>query len=274
MIDLSNVTLVSIDSASDYESKSNIRLAAISRIVPEILKEIKFGDVLIINPFSKNKELLNIEFEPMWSEFNLSQNPKNIGWLNNYLIKVLPNLIKTEWYLIIQWDGFPINPKSWSDEFFDYPFLGGGHSILNGGFSLRNKDTMIKVSQINETFETGSEDALYSVYLDNKYTTNKKTPFKIKWPDANIIDKFCTWEGSQILDGPSNSFGWHKHSHLSKTQMTRLFHHIGIFSNKEIQKLVSYCLLKEIDIPFKNIEIENLINNFDIEFNNEFFDMY
>ena len=56
MINLESVTLVSIDSAKDYLSKSNIRLAAISKLIPEICKNINFGDILIINPFNKNQD--------------------------------------------------------------------------------------------------------------------------------------------------------------------------------------------------------------------------
>ena len=66
MINLENVTLVSIDSVKDNPNKSNIRLAAVSRLVPEICKHINFGDVLMVNPFNKNKELIEKKFETLW----------------------------------------------------------------------------------------------------------------------------------------------------------------------------------------------------------------
>jgi hypothetical protein len=268
MLDLSNVTLVSIDSAADYEFKSNIRLAAISRIVPEIIKEIKFGDVLMINPFGKNKNLLEIIFEPHWKDFKLGYSPKNIAWLNNYLIKALPKLIKTEWYLIIQWDGFIVNSDKWNNEFFKYPFLGGGHSSLNGGFSLRNTNVMRKISEIENTFETGAEDGFYSCFLDNRWTENKNTPFKIPFPDEQLINEFCLWDS---VNSNIPTFGWHRHKYLSKGNIETMFNKYQIFSLKELNKLVSYCLYKEIQFPVPDNEIIKL---FDMEYNDEFFNNY
>ena len=43
MLDLSNVTLVSIDSAADHLSKNNIRLAAMSRVFRKIIENINFS---------------------------------------------------------------------------------------------------------------------------------------------------------------------------------------------------------------------------------------
>lgn len=270
MLDLSNVTLVSIDSVADHYSKSNIRLAAISRIVPKLLKEIKFGDILMINPFGKNKELLNEDFVPHWKDFPLNKSPKNIAWLNNYLIKKLPHLIKTEWYLIIQWDGFPTNTEQWSDKFFEYHFLGGGHSVFNGGFSLRNTNTMRIISEVDDTFGLGAEDGFYSCFLDNKWTKNKNTPFKIKWAQEDIVNKFCSWDLSKISQY-GDAFGWHRYDRLSKSYIKSRFSSLSIFSDNEIVKLVSYCLLKEIEFKFYET---TPIKLFDMEYNEDFFDNY
>lgn len=269
MLDLSKVTLVSIDSAADHLSKNNIRLATISRIVPEILKQIHFGDILMINPFGKNKHLLDIKFQPHWDDFLLEKSPKNIAWLNNFLIKALPKLIKTEWYLIIQWDGFILNPDMWMDEFFRYPFLGGGDTTLNGGFSLRNTETMLEFLKVNKTFDTGAEDGFYSAFLDIPNVRNKKdTPFKIPCPDVTTINNFCKWDSTNCVD---RTFGWHRHKFLSKFNIERMFGKYQIFSDSEIMKLVSYCLYKEIDYKFLE---ENPIKSFDIKYDNQFFDNY
>lgn len=269
MLDLSNITLVSIDSVTDHYSKSNIRLAAISRIVPKILEEIKFGDVLMINPFGKNSNLLNLPFEALWD----NKNPiKNICWLNNYLVKVLPKLIKTEWYLIVQWDGFPININKWNNKFFEYPFLGGGHSTFNGGFSLRKTETMIEISKVNDSFDSGAEDGFYSCFLDNEWTLNKNTPFKIKWPEEDIVNEFCFWNSSiQNTSFGWPSFGWHRYGYLSKYNMYQMFETYRIFSQEDLKKLISYSLYKEIEYPILD---ESPIKLFDIEYNNEFFDNY
>jgi hypothetical protein len=271
MIDLSNVTLVSIDSVEDHYSKSNIRLAAISRIIPELTKEIKFGDILMINPFGKSKNLLDYDFNPIWKDYRGAGAPKNINWYSNYVVKKLPFLIKTEWYLIIQWDGFPINPHKWSNEFFEYPFLGGGHSVYNGGFSLRHTETMCKMAQTDETFGSGAEDGFYSAFLDNEWMADRETPFKIKWADENVVNKFCHWNSEDKID---NAFGWHRMCFLSKKDIEKAFlHYRNEFNSEEIKKLINYCLIKEIDFDLIESNV-NKIELFDIEYNQYFFDNY
>jgi len=273
MIDLSNVTLVNIDSAADYYSKSNIRLATISRIVPDILKKIQFGDVLMINPFGKNKNLLSYDFEPLWKEIGQEGKtaPLNINWYSNFLIKRLPFLIKTEWYLIIQWDGFPISPNSWSNDFFNYPYLGGGHSLINGGFSLRNTETMLKISQINNSFDAGSEDVFYSCFFDNEWNVNKQTPFKIRWPDEKTVSKFCFWNNE---NKDIEYFGWHRSENIPKVYMNMFFEKTKLFSKQELRLLSAYLSYKEMFFEFDGIDTEKLLKNFEMNYNDEFFNMY
>jgi Protein of unknown function (DUF5672) len=53
--------------------------------------------------------------------------------------------IDTEYVLLVQWDGFIIDPSSWLDIFFEYDYIGAPwpqfseHAVGNGGFSLRSR---------------------------------------------------------------------------------------------------------------------------------------
>ena len=267
MLDLSNVTLVTIDSAADHLSKNNIRLAAISRIVPKLLDKIKFGDLLIINLFGKNKDLLNEKFDTLWS-YNFEQQPRNINWYSNFAVKKLPTLIKTEWYLIIQWDGFPDLrhcEETWDNRFFEFPFLGGGHSVYNGGFSLRNTKIMKDLSTIQETYDTGAEDGFYSSFFQNKYQKNKNTPIKLKWTEDDIVDKFCTFRNyNQTIP----SFGWHRSNFLSDWAIKDMFKWADCFDVKEIDKLLQYC--KSKDFP-THLFVNDYMKFFDMDFNEDFY---
>jgi len=270
MINLKNVTLVSIDSAADFPNKSNIRLAAISRIIPELSKYINFGDLFILNPFSKNKDLLNEKFDTLWPHDWKNSGP--ISWYNNFLIKKLPHLINTEWYLIVQWDGFPRwNECRWNDEFFNYPYIGGGHSLLNGGFSLRNTEIMKKMSECNDSFNTGAEDGFYSKFLDNEFTKNINTPFKIPMPTQKIINDFCFFQDVEYNNN-QNTFGWHRSGFLSKEKIKMMFNQTYLFSEKEIDKLTDYCLLKELRNEIVNLS--GLHSIYNIDYNQPFFDTY
>ena len=269
MLELNNVTLVSIDSAHDHCSKNNIRIAAVSKIHKYLSDKIKFGDYLYINPFNKNKELINEPFEELWPMSNgVGYNP--IMWYSNFLIKRLPHLIKTEWYLIIQWDGFPVNENMWSNEFFEYDFLGGGNSTYNGGFSLRKTETMIELSKIKESFDTGAEDGFYSTFLDNKWMADKPTPIKLKWANTSITNKFCNFYGMNGGLKPNDFFGWHRSPYTSEQFFMEIFRDMHIFSPIEIEKLKLYGLVKSVQ---KELLIDSYIKEFDIDFNSDFFEL-
>ena len=66
----------------------------------------------------------------------------------NILINLLPEVISEEYILIFQWDGFPLVPNNWSDEFLKFDYIGAPIRwdltkdigwIGNGGFSLRSR---------------------------------------------------------------------------------------------------------------------------------------
>ncbi len=70
---------------------------------------------------------------------------------NNIILNHIHNFIKEDYCLIIQWDGFVINPNQWNNDFLDYDFIGAPWSdteIGNGGFSLRSKRLITKVAEL------------------------------------------------------------------------------------------------------------------------------
>lgn len=74
-----------------------------------------------------------------------------------FVLSILPNYIRTKHYLIVQTDGYILNPNAWDDQFLDYDYIGapwehhpkhywpphnnvGPHnSVGNGGFCLRSR---------------------------------------------------------------------------------------------------------------------------------------
>lgn len=267
MLTLKNVTLVSIDSVQDWPDKRNIRLAAISRLVPHILKNIEFGNVLMVNPFGKNSSLLSESIPELWG----NHSNKGVNWYSDFVVKKLPYLIDTPYYMIIQWDGYPVELINWDSRFFEYDFIGGGHSLLNGGFSLRRTRTMREIAKYNNTYGFGSEDGLYSAYLDNKWRSNYKTPFKLKWPWESALIKFALFnQDDWPLGNPLPSFGWHANDSMSRQKISNLFNYLQIFNQEEIKMLTDYYTLK--DLHYK-LDIE-IVKLFQLNYNEEFFKNY
>jgi Protein of unknown function (DUF5672) len=65
---------------------------------------------------------------------------------NRFMLKSLAFHIETDFVLVVQFDGFVINPGAWTDEFLNYDYIGAPmphvrppYSMGNGGFSLRSR---------------------------------------------------------------------------------------------------------------------------------------
>jgi hypothetical protein len=67
-------------------------------------------------------------------------------WYNYISLRLLPAMVDTDFDIIVQPDGFAVNSSAWTDEFFDYDYIGAvwphmapGQSVGNGGFSWRSR---------------------------------------------------------------------------------------------------------------------------------------
>ncbi|HJX58310.1 MAG TPA: DUF5672 family protein, partial [Thiobacillus sp.] len=65
---------------------------------------------------------------------------------SRFVMKDLLRHIETEHVLLIQWDGYVVNPEAWRDDFLDHDYIGArwgfhkdAHCVGNGGFSLRSR---------------------------------------------------------------------------------------------------------------------------------------
>lgn len=62
---------------------------------------------------------------------------------SNFVARKLHNYISTSHVLLVQWDGYMLNPEAWQDYWLTYDFIGAPKAArqgaaMNGGFSLRS----------------------------------------------------------------------------------------------------------------------------------------
>jgi hypothetical protein len=153
-LSLENVTLVSMTSVNIDET--------IFALVHSS-KYINFAKVKLISHV-KPKNL------PSNVEFCYIEKINNINEYSYNMIYNLGNYIDTDYALIIQYDGFVINPNSWKQEFLDYDYIGApwplptdsfsyrdiNNKIVrigNGGFSLRSNKLINLPNKINLPWE-------------------------------------------------------------------------------------------------------------------------
>ena len=171
-LSLPEVTIVSINGKDPEKSIAAIRHSS---------REIDFGRQLLITNRPLPQEVsghIEVQVE------------KSLGSLldyNRFCLLDLHDRIETEFCLIVQPDGFVVNPTLWTDFFLQYDYIGApwnhlksmealqlsGHHgqglpmpiVGNGGFSLRSKRLLQAVAALNPDTTRISEDCVIAVKL-------------------------------------------------------------------------------------------------------------
>lgn len=129
-------------------------------------------------------------FEVQNNDIEIVKIPKisDIKQYSYFIINSLVDYIDTEFCLIIQYDGYILNPKAWTADFLKYDYIGapwrGTKKVGNGGFSLRSKKFLKITSKLNIT-DYHPEDAK----LCNKYR-QKLIDCGIEFAPFELANKF------------------------------------------------------------------------------------
>lgn len=128
-IDLRDVTLCAVDCVTP-------ELAV--RAIEKSLTGCRFGRVLLLTDCLAAPSMSHerVQIEPLRSIHDYSR----------FMLKGLGAHIHTEFVLIIQWDGFVVDPTSWTDGFRQFDYIGARwdwysdpYKVGNGGFSWRSR---------------------------------------------------------------------------------------------------------------------------------------
>ncbi len=110
-------------------------------------RSIRFGDVRILTSLPHDDPCV-IPIAPITSMQAYSE----------FIIKELNTYVDTPFALVIQYDGFILNPDAWRDDFLAYDYIGAPHveedgeEFGNGGFSLRSK-RLLELLQHDEAIQ-------------------------------------------------------------------------------------------------------------------------
>ena len=135
MLKLDDVTLFLADGRTDEDSFNKSLFA-----IKHCLSKADFGNVIFQSAFKS--DITGVGYKHI--------KPMNISQYSLYLSsgQVIEN-IKTKHMLVVQHDGFILNPDKWDPEYLNYDYIGAPwttaaterpHSrVGNGGFSLRSR---------------------------------------------------------------------------------------------------------------------------------------
>lgn len=225
---LHDITLLSIDTSPNR--KRTIEILKFCQ------KLIQFDKVLFIT----NEEYHDDNFD---SDIQLTDKIKNASDYNYFMVTELSNYIETDYVLIVQHDGFILNPKNWIDAYMHYDYIGAPwsyrrapffspqypYTVGNGGFSLRSKKLLKTLTEMKEFPETPSnsfwpEDALICCtryvkpYSNGKYLTEILREEKgITFAPYALANEFSVENG--VWDG---QFGFHGiHTDISRSPLIK-----------------------------------------------------
>lgn len=113
---------------------------------------------------------------------------------SRFMLRELAPHIDSRFALIIQWDGYVIDPKAWNAQFFDYDYIGAkwpwhqdGMNVGNGGFSLRSKKLL-------EATSSSAFDYLEGVNEDDQICRHHRHALigqhSIRFAPVSVADQF------------------------------------------------------------------------------------
>jgi tetratricopeptide (TPR) repeat protein len=111
---------------------------------------------------------------------------------SRFVLKELGRYCRTEYLLLVQWDGYIINADAWRPEFLEYDYIGApwgwyqdAQRIGNGGFSLRSRrllDALLDEGIVDLDPEDEAIGRRYRTLLESKYG--------IRFPPEEIAEAF------------------------------------------------------------------------------------
>jgi hypothetical protein len=192
LLDLSQVTLC---------AAACVNVAATLRALRHCMAQVRFGEALFFThacDLDLPEGLRSVQIEPLRSVEDYSR----------FMLHDLHRWIGTSHCLVVQWDGFVINPSAWEPGFLDTDYIGApwpqfldGRNVGNGGFSLRSRRLLDACRSPAFMYEGEAEDLAIC-------RTNRKlleSSFGVRFADRVLAERF-----SFERDRPElTSFGFH-----------------------------------------------------------------
>lgn len=155
----------------------------------------------------------------------------HVGSLESYshfFIKNVHDHVDTDFVLVIQYDGFILNPEAWNDEFLKYDYIGApwwyedDNNVGNGGFSLRSKKLLSILAEDESIVEFHPEDHhIARTYGD--YLRTKGIVFAPEHIARTFSIEGCLKEPVPVKYGSvwTNEFGFHDFSETDISEWSK-----------------------------------------------------
>ncbi|MBC2651546.1 hypothetical protein H7F49_07510 [Novosphingobium flavum] len=126
---------------------TSINREATLRALVRCLDLATFGDAILFSdsePRELDSRLRHVQVAPMRDAADYSR----------FMLKGLGREIHTSHCLVVQWDGFILDPEAWTPRFLEHDYIGAvwpqfhDHRVGNGGFSLRSRRLLLVLANL------------------------------------------------------------------------------------------------------------------------------
>lgn len=193
MRDLPDVTLACIDSANHGLA---LRALARSGAALRFGRAALFTDALPVG-VAPPPGLEIVPIAPLRSREDYSR----------FVLKELVRHVTTSHVLLVQWDGYVVNPEAWEDAFLDVDYIGAlwasytdGMRVGNGGFSLRSRRLLQALTDPVVILDDAEDVAIGRTYRRWLEATHG-----IRFADDGMAERFA-FEAAYPIGKP---FGFH-----------------------------------------------------------------
>jgi Flp pilus assembly protein TadD len=189
MLDLPGVTLCCIDTLNHELARRALRRSA---------EGIRFDKICFITDRDVAEPgVVTRVIAPLTSRDDYSE----------FVLKSLLPYVDTSHVLLVQWDGYAINPAAWRSEFLEVDYIGAkwfwhtdGMRVGNGGFSLRSRKLLLAL-QDPRVVLTEAEDET----IGRTYRPLLEREHGIRFASESLADAFA-FEAAYPVGKP---FGFH-----------------------------------------------------------------
>jgi len=126
---------------------------------------------------------------------------------SRFVMKDLLRHVETEHVLLIQWDGYVVNPSAWRDDFLEHDYIGArwgfhqdAHCVGNGGFSLRSR-RLLEALQDPAIDRFEPEDEL----ICRHYRPLLESRYGMRFAPPEVADRFSF----ETTYPPGKTLGFH-----------------------------------------------------------------
>ncbi len=188
----------------------DVTLCAVDCVTPALAADalqkssagLTFGDVFLLTDATTGVDVPIRTIPPLRSRDAYS----------SFMVRNLVEFIRTSHVLIVQWDGFVLDPRRWRPEFLRVDYIGAqwgwfkdGMTVGNGGFSLRSRKLLETTAKaFEETNIAVNEDVL----ICREHRRWLEQQFNIVFASPEMAD----WFSYERSPPAAPTFGFHGRS--------------------------------------------------------------